>query len=659
MKKVNISSLIILVLILIGYPPSLFAQTSKGTILLDTDYYLVPAVAYVTVEDSDLDLDKNNPDTVTVEFTSDTENVFPKVATLTETGNSTGIFTGSIKLTNKFLGNIIGDGYNIPSNFYGYWNQVSPENAGKWGSVEATKDVMQWGQLDQIYNYAKANDLPFKEHTFVWGSQQPGWMLSRSSDGTERIELLSQKSLHAEPDWLKAFSLEEQRAEVEEWIRLFGERYPDTDFIDVVNEPLHAVPSYKDALGGTGSTGWDWVITSFELARQYCPNAKLHINEYNVLEGWASIDDYLEIINLLKDRGLIDGIGNQCHNLQSPNMTTVSNNLNKLAATGLPIYITELDVVHADDGSQLSVYENKFPVFWEHPSVGGITLWGYIQGKIWLANGYLIRTDETERPAMEWLGEYTSSPNGILRVKSGDTVSVTYIDADDGEGGPVIVTDMAGASLVNITTGLTATAGRTYAFLGWNPVESSVLLAGYNVYRSNSRSRAKTKLNSSLLTDNYYRDLYLTPGTTYYYWITVVDGFGDETDYSSPVRVTTAADGDGDDGDGDDDDGDSDNGDGVGSSGDDGIGALPGCFVATACYGTPMAKEVKALSCFRDEYLLSNFLGRIFVQTYYKVSPPIASFISKHPHLKNLVRCLLKPVVEVTNSVVSKLTTER
>ncbi|MDD5454913.1 MAG: endo-1,4-beta-xylanase [Candidatus Ratteibacteria bacterium] len=648
MKKFNVYFLISFVFTLILYPPSIFAQTSKGTIRLDTDYYLAPASATITVEDSDLDLDKDNPDTVTVEVTSDIEYFTPKVVTLTETGDSTGIFTGSIKLTNKFLGNIIGNGYSIPSNFGDYWNQVSPENAGKWGCVEATRDVMQWEQLDLMYDYAKEKGLPFRLHTFVWGQQQPGWMLSHSSDGSVDWQLLYLKSLNIEPKWLGALSLDEQREEVEEWIRLCGERYPDIDFIDVVNEPLHAPPSYKDALDvqtGYGDTDWDWVIWSFQKARQYCPNAKLHINEYNVLEGWTSIDDYLEIINLLKDRGLIDGIGHQCHNLQSANMTTVSNNLDKLAATGLPVYITELDVVLADDAQQLNMYQQKFSVFWEHPSIGGITLWGYIQGTMWLANGYLIRTDETERPALTWLKEYTSSPNGILRVKSGDTVTATYVDADDGEGNfSVIVTAAAGASIVEIPTGFTATTGRTYVFLRWNTVDSS-LLAGYNIYRSDSLTGTKAKINDTLITNNFYQNKTLAAGTTYYYWIVTVDNYGNETDYSNTIRVTTLAD-DGEDGGDDEDEGEDGGNGGSGGGGDSAATISSGCFIATACYGTPMAKEVKVLSEFRDEYLMDNSFGRIFVSAYYKVSPQIASYISENPCLKSVVRLSLKPVVK-------------
>ena len=46
----------------------------------------------------------------------------------------------------KWLGNVINS--TTPANFITYWNQVTPENAGKWGSVENSQDVMQWGTLD-------------------------------------------------------------------------------------------------------------------------------------------------------------------------------------------------------------------------------------------------------------------------------------------------------------------------------------------------------------------------------------------------------------------------------------------------------------------------------------------------------------------------------
>ncbi len=53
------------------------------------------------------------------------------------------------------------------------------------------------------------------------------------------------------------------------------------------------------------------------------------------------------------------------------------------------------------------------------------------------------------------------------------------------------------------------------------------------------------------------------------------------------------------------------------------------CFIATAAYGTPFAKEINILRYWRDTFLLKHFIGILFVKTYYKISPPIADFISK------------------------------
>jgi endo-1,4-beta-xylanase len=284
----------------------------------------------------------------------------------------------------KFLGNVI-EG-SVPANFATYWNQVTPENSGKWGSVEATRDDPQWAGLDVAYNYAKNNSFPFKQHTFVWGQQQPSWM--------------------------SGLSIEEQRAEVEEWIQQFCERYPNTDFIDVVNEPLHAPPGYAQALGGNGTTGWDWVIWAFEKAREYCPNAKLILNDYSIINDNNATNNYLTIVNLLKTRGLIDGIGEQGHFFETTPLATLTANLDKLHATKIPIYISEYDVNLLDDTQQKNKYEEQFPAFWEHPGVRGITLWGYRQGAIWRENAYLVRSNNTLRPAMTWLQSYVPSVSG-------------------------------------------------------------------------------------------------------------------------------------------------------------------------------------------------------------------------------------------------------
>ncbi len=284
----------------------------------------------------------------------------------------------------KFLGNVIPG--STPAAFGAYWNQVTPENAGKWGSVETERDNMDWSALDNAYSYAQSNDFPFKQHTLVWGQQQPGWIDGLTAD--------------------------EQKAEVEEWIKAYCERYPETDDIDVVNEPLHAVPSYAAALGGSGTTGWDWLIWAFEKAREYCPNARLALNDYNILSNDDATTTYLEIIGLLKDRNLIDIVGEQGHFMETTSIATIRKNLDRLHAAGLPIHISEYDVNLENDAAQSAKYQEQFPVLWEHPGVHGITLWGYRQGAIWREHAYLLRSNGSARPALTWLAKYVKENQG-------------------------------------------------------------------------------------------------------------------------------------------------------------------------------------------------------------------------------------------------------
>lgn len=81
------------------------------------------------------------------------------------------------------------------------------------------------------------------------------------------------------------------------------------------------------------------------------------------------------------------------------------------------------------------------------------------------------------------------------------------------------------------------------------------------------------------------------------------------------------------------------------SGGGGGGGGGGSCFIATAAYGTPLADDINVLRAVRDSYLLNNAVGAAFVDTYYRLSPPVADAVANNALLRAAVRTLLAPLV--------------
>jgi len=413
----------------------------------------------------------------------------------------------------KFLGGAHSPGNAL--NFGAYWNQVTPENGGKWGSVEGTRDTMNWTQARAAREHARANGQVFKWHVLFWGNQQPNWMYPLSN--------------------------EEQLEEIHEWLAAIAAEFPDLEQIEVVNEPLHDPPDrtspgntapgggsggYAEALGGAGVTGWDWIINAFTLARQYFPNAKLMMNDYSITNGDASTTRYLEIIRLLQERNLIDLVGIQAHafefnyNNLAQSQATHTANIARLAQTGLPIYATELDIDGVDpvfgvqdDALQLARFQALFPVFWENDAIKGITLWGHVQGGHWrTAQGaWLMYPNGAERPALSWLVRYME--NELAVVSEGQAFSVDEnvaegtaigtVAATDGDSGTTLsqwqMTDASGKFVIDAATGtITLAAGQSLDFEAG--VSYPVSVSVYDGYRRSAT--ATVTINVTNLNDN-------------------------------------------------------------------------------------------------------------------------------------------------------------
>jgi hypothetical protein len=83
----------------------------------------------------------------------------------------------------------------------------------------------------------------------------------------------------------------------------------------------------------------------------------------------------------------------------------------------------------------------------------------------------------------------------------------------------------------------TGTAPPTHSVdLSWTA--SISVVAGYNVYRSNTSGGSYSKINSALDANTVYTDSTVLGGQTYYYVTTAVDGSGSESGFSNQAQAT-------------------------------------------------------------------------------------------------------------------------
>ena len=310
---------------------------------------------------------------------------------------STGLFSlqANAQLSqnpDKFLGNIT-TAYRMDAGggveeYYKLWNQVTPENESKWGSVEGTRGSFNWGS-DTPFNYAKQYGFTYKFHALVWGAQYPNWFSSK-------------------------MSIKDRYNAIVSWFDAVKKHYPTLPLIDVVNEAVgmhqQGNPLMKESLGGGGKTGYDWLIKAFELAYERWPDAILIYNDYNTFQN--DTDNYIELVKTLRDAGApIDAYGCQSHDVNDISKENLNNAMNKIQDNlKMPMYITELDVNVADDDRQKAQYESIFPLMWEADYCAGVTIWGYIYGSTWVDHSGIIKNGQ-DRPAMTWLRDYMKTDN--------------------------------------------------------------------------------------------------------------------------------------------------------------------------------------------------------------------------------------------------------
>lgn len=146
--------------------------------------------------------------------------------------------------------------------------------------------------------------------------------------------------------------------------------------------------------------GKDYAINAFKYARAADPGAILYINDYGLETNAAKLDALVAFVNEVKSKGAtVHGIGTQMHISTTTPYSNIDAMFQKLAATGLLVRVSELDVRTGGAANTPQTAESKAQqaVMYKYvvgsylrnvPEAqrGGITVWGLSDNYSWLYN---------------------------------------------------------------------------------------------------------------------------------------------------------------------------------------------------------------------------------------------------------------------------------
>ncbi|KAK7105079.1 uncharacterized protein [Littorina saxatilis] len=199
-------------------------------------------------------------------------------------------------------------------------------------------------------------------------------------------------------DWLQQLSGNELRTVVKQHIiDIMNVTHGLLEHWDVNNENLHGT-WYQDTLHDP-----DYDLELFRIAHHADPNVKLFLNEYGVVAGGHSTNDYLKQAQHFKAANVgLYGLGVQCHfpSEYAPEPSLIKKRLDVLAQAGLPIWVTELDVQAQDENRRADFYETALRAVYGHPAVEGIVFWGFWDQAHWLGRkASLVQGDDMQMNA--------------------------------------------------------------------------------------------------------------------------------------------------------------------------------------------------------------------------------------------------------------------
>lgn len=269
-----------------------------------------------------------------------------------------------------------------------HFNSIVAENCMKWDTIEPAEGQFNFTKADQLIDFAIEHNIKVRFHNLCWYQQCPEWVFEHA-DGTPLDP-------NSEED--KQLLYNRLKNHITTVMRHFIDKYGSSNPIyawDVVNEAINDDGSYRES-NWYQILGPEYIEDAFKIARSVDPSAKLFYNDYS-LETPSKGDGVYNLVKKLKQENLIDGLGNQAHiGVNEPTVEAMKNVIERFAALGVEVQITELDMTTAgaSDENTLNLqgqrYKELFEMFREEANAGkltSITFWGIADDHTWLNDG--------------------------------------------------------------------------------------------------------------------------------------------------------------------------------------------------------------------------------------------------------------------------------
>jgi endo-1,4-beta-xylanase len=298
---------------------------------------------------------------------------------------------------------------------------IVAENDMKWGSISTNPGTYNFAAADRMVNFAQSRGMKMRFHTFVW-HQQSSYIANGHQNGVAqptnpnlytREQAFGHMRTHIDTV-MKRYKAKGQLGVISEW--------------DVVNEVVARDSGNSDTTptkiynGMRLSTGnsvnldsglsrwsgytkgeqndFDYVDSAFVIAHRNDTNAKLVLNDYDAEGMGKKANQVYGLLSKLKSRGIpVHVVGMQAHWYIGPsnsgssgawNPQEITQNMARLAALGLDISITELDIrfQNPSDSTKLAqqrtAYETILGICLAQPRCKRFYVWGIRDGSSWV-----------------------------------------------------------------------------------------------------------------------------------------------------------------------------------------------------------------------------------------------------------------------------------